>query len=232
MYKVFIVGADHLVERMFAETGLAEIHVIENPLKEAEQLPNPDLVVFTGGSDVTPWLYGKRNTHSANNLNRDIREVLWYHRFYNNRKVGICRGGQFLFTMGGGVMEQDIAGHGLSHDLIFHNWTPPKPIGKFATSTHHQHMAMPSPQQMVLATAAHDGRNEIIWNNTGNSLSFQPHPEYDNQECKELFFWYLKKFMTLDFGVVPNEAQKRPALRGNALDAIIVEELQRGMEIA
>jgi len=177
---------------MFAETGMAEVRVIENPLKEAEQLPNPDLVVFTGGSDVTPWLYGKANVASANNLNRDIREVLWYHRFYNTHKVGICRGGQFLFTMDGGVMDQDILGHGLSHELVFPNWTPPKGIGRSVTSTHHQHMAVPSPQQIVLATAAHDGKNEIILNQSTNSLSFQPHPEYQNDECKELFFWYLK----------------------------------------
>lgn len=232
MYKVYIVGADPLVERMFAETGLAEVRVIENPLKEAEQFPNPDLVVFTGGSDVTPWLYGKANVASENNLNRDIREVLWYHRFYNTHKVGICRGGQFLFTMGGGVMDQDILGHGLSHELVFHNWIPPKGIGRSVTSTHHQHMAVPSPQQIVLATAAHDGKNEIILNQSTNSLSFQPHPEYQNDECKELFFWYLKNFFGFDFKVVRNDAEKRAVPWGRHQVPVLLEELQRGVEIA
>ncbi len=203
MYKVAIIGHDDLVIRMFRNTDMAEVTVLENPLKEAERPDKYDLVVFTGGSDVTPWLYGEKNTTSHNNLNRDIREVLWFHRFLNTSKVGICRGGQFLFSMSGGIMQQHIEGHGESHKLNFLIWDPM--LGNSVTSTHHQHMAKPRGDMSVLAQAP-DGKNEIIWCANSRSLCFQPHPEYDDEICRKLFFWYLNKLYKMNF-TKPKQAE-------------------------
>lgn len=198
MFKVAVIGGDNLVVRMFEETEDAEVTVLNNPINEAERAAKYDLVVFTGGSDVTPWLYGERNTMSHNNLNRDIREMLWYHRFINTNKVGICRGGQFLFTMNGGVMDQHIEGHGESHKLSYQVWDPGYKTNS-VTSTHHQHMAKPAGGMSILATAKHDGVNEVVWCGNTKSLCFQPHPEYGDEACRELFFWYLTKLFKMDF---------------------------------
>lgn len=196
MYKIAIIGRDDLVSNMFKATEAVDITVLENPLKEAENADKFDLVVFTGGSDVTPWLYGERNTTSYNNLNRDIREILWFHRFMNTPKVGICRGGQFLFSASGGIMQQHIEGHGEGHKLNFGVWDPG--IGNSVTSTHHQHMAHPRGDMSVLATSL-DGKNEIVWCASTKSLCFQPHPEYDDEICRKLFFWFVQKIYKLDF---------------------------------
>lgn len=196
-YKVAVVGDDNLVVDMFKERN-ADVTVLGNPLKEAQNNHDYNLVVFTGGSDVSPWLYGEKNLASYTNENRDIREVLWYHRFLNTPKVGICRGGQFLFVMNGGKMEQHIEGHGASHQLKYEMWVP-EGIGNSVTSTHHQHMAMTNGNQTILAKSRHDNVNEIIWSGYTQSLSFQPHPEYDDLVCRDIFFWHLKKLMKLNF---------------------------------
>lgn len=198
MFKVAVIGGDNLVMEMFKNTGGAEVTALENPLKEAENAIKYDLVVFTGGSDVTPWLYGERNKMSNTNLNRDIREVLWYHRFYKTPKVGICRGGQFLFVMNGGRMEQHIEGHGGSHTLAYDVWNPELRENS-VTSTHHQHMSHLAEGQTLLAHDPRDGVNEVIWSGASKSLSFQPHPEYNDKACERVFFWYVNKLLKLDF---------------------------------
>lgn len=198
MYKVAVIGDDALVVKMFEETGNAEVTVLGNPLEQAANAEKFNLVVFTGGSDVTPWLYGEPNLASHTNLNRDIREILWYHRFLDTPKVGICRGGQFLFVMNGGKMEQHIDGHGGNHTLQFQTWDP-QVGGRSVTSTHHQHMRYNTPNQSVLATASHDGVNEVVWSGMTRSLSFQPHPEYEDPICRKLFFWYIDKLLKQNY---------------------------------
>lgn len=196
-YKIGIIGEDNLIKNMFEERG-AVVTTLGNPLQEAENKFDFNLVVFTGGSDVSPWLYGEKNTTSYTNQNRDIREVLWYHRFLNTPKVGICRGGQFLFVMNGGKMDQHIDGHGNSHRLKYHLWTP-EGLDNSVTSTHHQHMANPHANQSVLASNPRDGVNEIVWSGYSQSLSFQPHPEYEDMVCREIFFWHIKKMFKMNF---------------------------------
>jgi len=220
-YHIGIVGEDKLVENMFLSCKeVASVKTLENPLKEAEQPHKLNLVVFTGGSDVTPWFYGQKNTNSVNNLNRDIRETLWFHSFFNIPKVGICRGGQFLFVMGGGVMEQHIDGHaGQDHDVRFRAWSPPKGViqGKNSlTSTHHQHMSEPHDLQYVIAQAP-DGVNEIVYNERTKSLSFQPHPEYENADCRRIFFHMLKNA----FDIFLTEKNEDVVEVGNRVEAFV-----------
>ena len=170
------IGFDDGVERMFRQWG-HEVVTLINPIKTADDVNiEPDLVVFTGGADVTPFLYNEKNTDSMNDVRRDLEEMIWYHKFKHFKKLGICRGGQFLNVMEGGIMHQDIRGHGLHHELSF--------LGKdyIVTSTHHQGMR-------VYPDAAYDYKSlksdcgklfqEIIWYR--NSVCFQPHPEYEEE---------------------------------------------------
>lgn len=185
---VYVVGRDELVVKLFEGVG-AKVTTIINPHKTAELLPDPHLVVFTGGSDVTPWLYGAVNTASGNNFERDVVETLWFHRFLKIPKVGICRGGQFLNVMSGGTMDQDIQNHGRTHEIVHTNYLV---AGSSVTSTHHQHMVPENTKghSHVLAVSS-DNRNEIISYTNTNSLCFQPHPEYEHKETALIFWQYL-----------------------------------------
>jgi gamma-glutamyl-gamma-aminobutyrate hydrolase PuuD len=173
MPKVYIVGDDRLTTAMFRKRGWGACSSIENP----------DLVCFTGGEDVSPEFYGEENTHSYNNILRDLEEELVFQKFFNTPKVGICRGGQFLNVMSGGKMIQHVEGHTRNHLLMVRT-----DLKIPVTSTHHQ-MMQPGKHSKLIAVADHDKGIEVVWYEVTRSLCFQPHPEYDmNSEMTSYFF--------------------------------------------
>jgi gamma-glutamyl-gamma-aminobutyrate hydrolase PuuD len=146
--KVKIIGdkPDEEVAQMFSESGW-------DVVKASDKL---DLVCFTGGEDVTPFLYGenpiKIDGHDVVQFNpaRDMYEIKEYHKHVSIPKVGICRGGQFLNVMSGGRMWQHVNHHGGQHSLHYISRYEKEPGDKvkakpvwttcMATSTHHQMM--------------------------------------------------------------------------------------------
>lgn len=209
--SVFIVNGDHDYRSMFADRGWVETNV----LQEA------DLVLFTGGEDVSPSLYGER-THPRTwaNANRDKHETSIYKKALELGvpMVGICRGGQFLNVMNGGKMWQHVENHGISG-------THPANVTGFignigVTSTHHQ-MMIPNNdvEHIVLITAQLLGKKErmgdggigIITRYPGvgeedvesvyypetHSLCFQPHPEFKSGEgdCRDVFFFFINNYL-------------------------------------
>lgn len=202
MSKVYIVGGDHLIEKMFLSRG------IESVLYWTEA----NFACFTGGADVTPSLYGEKNVASHCDWLRDIEEMGEYVDLQGAGlpMVGICRGGQFLNVMNGGKMWQDVNNHAIwgTHKLDLFD-----EIGHYrdsyeVTSTHHQMMRRGEDGVVIgfakLATRfAHDGDDEIpgedteiIWYPKTRSLCFQPHPEYNGNkdDTEELFFTLLKQY--------------------------------------
>jgi len=107
---------------------------------------NPDsiaLVVFTGGSDVSPDIYGAtQHSSTCNNRSRDIGEMLIFNDALKLGKpfAGICRGAQFLCAMAGGKIVQDITGHaGPRHHLKYYNRDGNIEVSPgTVTSSHHQ----------------------------------------------------------------------------------------------
>ncbi len=206
----YIVGADSAIARMFTNRGWDQLNK-----------PQPDtVVVFTGGEDVSPELYGEeRHPTTDNSIRRDTAEMLEYHRYYEHNKVGICRGGQFLNVMNGGRMWQNVDNHALfdTHELT------DLATGEIVqvTSTHHQ-MMRPKINAMWLATAReatqlesadetvdvsggapdyelnYEGDEvetwdcEVVYYDDTNSLCFQPHPEYGIKPCEDYFFKTLE----------------------------------------
>lgn len=80
------------------------------------------LVLFTGGSDVTPELYGDTSplNYCSFNPKRDFHEIKIFKNAlkYGIKMTGICRGSQFISVMSGGRMMHDVSGHaGGSHDI-------------------------------------------------------------------------------------------------------------------
>lgn len=203
--KVFIVGGDGLIERMFLNRGW----------KVVPRVADAEYIQFTGGADVSPMLYGEpKHPRTGNDPIRDDKEANLYHEWVGKKKMlGICRGGQFLNVMNGGSMYQDVDNHAIvgTHIAIV------EATGKVVqvTSTHHQMMVPRYGHADVLVTAPISTRKEDGWQNNQavyvsdlgdaevilyeneTSLCFQPHPEYvdTDHECQQLYFDLIKKHL-------------------------------------
>lgn len=210
--KVFIVGGDHLIERMF----------LSRNWDVAEGISDADLVCFTGGEDVSPSLYGEANVASDCDWHRDVAEMaVWKDIVGTDVRegppcVGICRGGQFLNVMNGGKMWQHVDNHGIhgTHELIMYpdSLVEEEGMSKHqVTSTHHQMMIAGKGARIlgIAERATHfygdpnhpkDKPNfdtEIVFYEKTKTLCFQPHPEYngDKGDTEELFFNLLKQYL-------------------------------------
>lgn len=198
--KVMVIKDESEYQNMFRTAGFELVGY--NSKKE------PDIICFTGGSDVSPHLYGEKTRLMGTYCNpqRDELEEQIFKKYINKPKVGICRGGQFLNVMSGGAMWQDVDGHGRPHEMIDIGLT--KKVIK-VSSTHHQ-MMIPSPMGMVLGIS-HEAKlykssverakpefdTEVVWYAGTKSLCYQPHPEYlwgenENRACRDNFFDYVK----------------------------------------
>lgn len=124
---VFVVGGDYLIEKMFKDQGW----------DIGTNVINADLVQFTGGSDVSPHLYGEE-THPTTmpSTERDEyeRAVFKLCKKKNKPMAGICRGSQFLNVMCGGKMWQDVNNHCGNHEARVIATGDKIEV----TSTHHQ----------------------------------------------------------------------------------------------
>lgn len=183
----------------------------------AKRMADADLVQFTGGEDVSPFLYGEPKHPSSHcNKDRDMREkVIFEHALALKKPMaGICRGGQFLNVMCGGKMWQDVDRHALNgvhevKDTLTHEIFS-------ATSTHHQ-MMRPSPMGLVVAVA-HPNRStrrdymgnhgsiistfrdtdpepEVVYYYDQEALCFQPHPEFGSDALRNKYFSYLETYL-------------------------------------
>lgn len=74
---------------------------------------NIDFVFFSGGEDVNPSYYGEqKHRRTVYNKSRDSRETSMFEFFGKKiKKIGICRGAQFLNVMSGGKMIQHVENH-------------------------------------------------------------------------------------------------------------------------
>lgn len=206
--SVYVVGVDRGVDKLFKGKGYT--------LADSED--DADAVVFTGGSDIYPFLYGENPLeYGFYNLKRDKEEIRLFKSLPPGKpKIGICRGGQLFNVLCGGSMWQNVDGHnkGKTH-----------PMKDFATgeiievtSVHHQLM-IPSDQAFVIAGAQEamkkqgehlsisytkEGRAkdwddpEVLFYKNFNALCFQGHPEHPGKELepmREYFFGLIKFYL-------------------------------------
>lgn len=191
---------------------------MENAVQGKPLLPYSEygLVVFCGGTDVNPRLYGAiphPRTQSPD-LVRDANEMYVFRQCYENSvpMFGICRGSQFLNVANGGTLVQDINNHGIfgTHKLFTRTSSNKefKDEGISITSTHHQ-MMFPGCTSTVLAvaheatkyssTCPRHGDAEIVWYPGTNSLCIQGHPEYMPRDSAG--FLYTKALLKDKFDV-------------------------------
>lgn len=218
-FKAYVVGGGFDYIRLLFRLGC----------DGAKGLCDADFVVFTGGEDVNPELYGEPCMAKTNfSRDRDEKEKAIYEATLEKGlpMVGICRGGQFLNVMNGGSMWQHVTNHCGNH--VARIETPPYNEGNkrrtiMVTSTHHQ-MMKPTDEAIVLATASvaleknspaftQLGKKEdvpdieVVYYDDTNCLCFQPHPEMRNApaDCVDFFEECLENWI---YPRVPNETTK------------------------
>lgn len=173
--------------------GITDMHWIDEAAicSSAEEA---DVILFTGGTDVDPALYGDVMGDYTDNPDeaRDIYEASIF-REYSGKKpmIGICRGSQFLCVMSGGQLIQHMR-HPGNHIIYAKDKT------YLVNSTHHQ-MMYPFEVPHVLLGYAQlspmhlNGSNEeaempmlnnkavepeVVWFSKTKCLCIQSHPEY------------------------------------------------------
>lgn len=168
--KIYIVG----------ETGGHYANWMEGTI--VPTMESADLVVFTGGEDVDPSMYGEpQNPKTYSNLERDIFERnAWLKAVsLGKRIIGICRGSQFACVMSGGRLVQHQENQRFYHNINTYD-------GKTLeiTSTHHQAQYpwnLPEEEYSILGWT--QGMSRMHEDGEGREL-----PEAANKECEIVYY--------------------------------------------
>lgn len=186
MKKVFIEGHDRLLYRMFVQEGW---QIAGTLFDDAV-----DLLVLEGGADVSPEIYGEKNTQSMVSPNKDYTSFGLLHiasKLMNIPVAGICRGSQVMCVYNGGSMVQHLKTHsGPNHTLVVDG-------REYIVSSAHHQESIPNEGSGTRVYRAEDGTTEIVVYERAKMFGFQPHPEYHDygHECRELFFNLVDEVM-------------------------------------
>lgn len=99
--RIYIVGPAKLYSKWIQNHELVD------------NLEDADIVMFTGGEDVTPSLYNAhQHPTTYSNIQRDLEEKAIFEKVKPTQLcIGICRGSQFLCVMNGGKLIQNVSNH-------------------------------------------------------------------------------------------------------------------------
>lgn len=172
---------------------------IVNPEKDIKKY---DLIIFSGGEDINPSIYSKKNTHSYGiDPIRDEVEQRILHRALNSDKkikiLGVCRGHQLINAFLGGRLVQDIftemsKPHSSPHNLeiTYENSITEFILqGRKVNSLHHQGVI--NKGSGLLTTSVHRGVIEST--ESAQIFSVQWHPEF---MADSRFFDVVNKWVT------------------------------------
>ena len=190
-----------------------------SPLKDI--FPKVDMVIFDGGEDVNPALYGERNQFSYFSEKRDVEEYTIIRYYKNNNDLmrfsGVCRGHQLLNVFHGGTLWQDIskqilASRGVLHPSP-HKVTMTKPTAsKFVKEldirkffTHQEPFYVSSLHHQAIKNLGKNFIQSLAWTYQrgyfriiegvesveGNIRAVQSHPEFQNFATDGSLFSYL-----------------------------------------
>jgi len=209
MINIYVVGGD-----------LNYIKFIPDA-KSVTDIKEADIVLFTGGEDVSPELYEETNTHSFNNFSRDQYEITIYKTAKELKKpcLGICRGSQFLTVMNNGKLIQDVDNHAIFGTHLIRNFDKEYPLSNISiTSTHHQMMypfnldndeykllAISTKKRSTMYLTGFGSYNnnkviaetEIVYYPKTNCLAIQGHPEQMELNSKGVSYcnFLIKKYL-------------------------------------
>lgn len=119
-YPTFPTGFKVWIEGSCFRSGAVELFA-KAGCKASSTVEDADLVVFLGGEDVDPGLYGEK-PHKQTHFNesRDEREIEVFAKCIENDipMFGICRGMQLLHVLAGGKLWQHVVGHHGPHMIV------------------------------------------------------------------------------------------------------------------
>jgi putative glutamine amidotransferase len=142
-----------------------------------------DIIIFTGGGDVTPLFYGESNLYSYSDTERDTKEfhLLDESIKLNKTIVGVCRGHQLINVALGGNLYQDIYNDlGIRHHSGKAEWKYSNPLLSNLyiniNSLHHQAVRKLG-ERLTPIAFAEDGIIEALISSSKKIITFQFHPE-------------------------------------------------------
>lgn len=197
--------------------------------KKAKSHLDADLVVFLGGTDVSPSLYRENPVEEVTHTDpgRDARESTVFQACKTKgvAMMGICRGAQFLHVMNGGKLWQHVDNHTKPH-LIY---DVEEDLTVVTSSTHHQMMRYDDDIGMNLIAITEEAvatfvkseeekldvdRDAIIeveacFYSDTKCLCIQGHPEFGPPEFTSWSFHKLHELLTCDWSdETPQETLK------------------------
>ena len=212
--RIYIIGTEQHVWLKNLSALCNRVH--DTYMIETNFISNADLVVHTGGADVSPRFYGELEKSKYTNCSedRDAQDLADY-KFAVEKKIkllGICRGSQWLTAMAGGKLIQDVTNHGNGHHIL--DWNNNI---HWVTSTHHQMMypfSMINSDYKLIASAQpklsarylngddeeitlceHFVEPEVVYYTKIKALAIQCHPElmFDGGTEQK---WFAKLVLT------------------------------------
>jgi putative glutamine amidotransferase len=164
-----------------------------------------DYILFDGGSDVSPDLYGQMNIASHVNKLRDEHELRIFNHYKdtNTKFVGICRGHQLLNVFYGGTLFQNLSDLFLQHasyhtiSINYNSNSILKEILPSITevnSLHHQGVNKLANNLLPIAFETRTGIIEIYDEKDDKARCVQFHPEFYNSFpfTKEILRWLFR----------------------------------------
>lgn len=181
------------------------------------ELNHPGILVIWGGEDIHPSLYGRPNRGSyvsATPSSRDVSEWNLMQRAIDLKFpiLGVCRGAQMGCAAAGGILIQDVLGHGRGHSIetndgqilyttschhqmmypwnVKHEllaWTRPSFSWEQETGKHYQPLELGTLNGGLTddecKLAIEMKQPEIVWFPTIKCLAVQGHPEWMDEQC-------------------------------------------------
>jgi putative glutamine amidotransferase len=175
-----------------------DLEIIKSIPRTTSEYKKYDLVIFTGGEDINPGMYGERCKFSSFNEDRDTIERNVFDYYFNETKckiLGVCRGHQLISVLLGGRLYQDLHFEGLHHPG-YHNFDHQMEtefIPRKVNSMHHQGVCRFGVNYArILAT--YRGVAEAVAyspSSTSRIITTQWHPEFMGDAN---FFDWIKKW--------------------------------------
>lgn len=179
--------------------------------KEAKSVEACDMVLYTGGADISPQLYGQPTLACTSvYMEQDKSDIATYRkaRATNKYQVGICRGAQLLNVLEGGEMWQDVNHHAGQDHLVSDCLSKKTYV---VSSLHHQGIILGKGATLLAYCneATKKRSADGFWSadlrspsvdveafvyENANVYGVQWHPECGPQECVDWFFHYLEMF--------------------------------------
>jgi len=160
-----------------------------------------DIVVFTGGSDVSPYIYGEEPDGARgcdpkrDEYEKEIFDYCISSESKNPAMIGICRGGQLLNVLNGGKMIQHL-GRTITGDALDDE-------GRVMRVDHHQGMLAGEGELLSFYDPITNSKSPeevpdyAIWYPDTKCLCFQPHPEWGHKGTEDYFFELVEEYIVV-----------------------------------